>query len=72
MPTIVSLSKGGRTLPATDRPVMRQVGWLGQTGAVYELDDEPNDGREPGSYGPLYVQIGVWEDLGAGKWGIKD
>lgn len=39
-----------------DRPVrhtLRQVGWLGQTGAFYGLDEDPRP-TEPGSYAPLY------------------
>lgn len=39
-----------------DRPVrhtLRQVGWLGQTGALYSLDEDPRP-TEPGSYAPLY------------------
>lgn len=52
--------------------VLAQVGWIGQSGQVYALDDQPMDGREPGSFQPLYIQIGTWEDLGAGRFGIKD
>lgn len=33
---------------------VEQVGWIGQTGAVYALDDPPRDWREPGGYSPLY------------------
>ena len=65
-------SAPGYTLPATDRPAMRQVGWLGHSGSVYTLYDLPNNGRERGGYSPLYVRIGVWEDLGDGRFGIKD
>lgn len=49
-----------------------QVGWLGQSGSVYALDDPPRGGREPGSYSPLYIQIGTWEHLGDGRYGIND
>lgn len=69
----LSPSKGDtQVLPHYYRPVMRQIGWLGQTGAVYEFDDAPYDGREPGGFSPLYIQVGTWEDLGDGHWGIKD
>jgi hypothetical protein len=63
--------KLARPLPPCSRPVMAQVGWMGQTGAVYRLDDEPRDGREPGSYRPLYVQIGEWVDAD-GKMIIRE
>jgi hypothetical protein len=34
---------------------LRQVGWLGQTGAFYALDEEPlGDGYEGGGVAPLY------------------
>ena len=62
----------GPALPRDDRTVMAQVGWLGASGAVYALDDQPLDGREAGSFTPLYLGLGVWEDLGDGRWGIKD
>ena len=38
------------------RQLWRQVGWLGQTGRVYELDKPPY-GIEPGSFSPLWVLI---------------
>lgn len=59
-------------LPRDNNLVMAQVGWLGQTGTVYALHDPPRVDREPGSYSPLYIAIGCWEDLGDGRWGIKD
>lgn len=39
----------------TLRLVLRQVGWLGQTGAFYDLDEHPlGDGHERGGVAPLY------------------
>lgn len=35
------------------RLTFRQVGWIGQTGAFYALDENPRP-TEPGSYSPLY------------------
>jgi len=32
----------------------RQVGWHGQTGAFYALDEDPSR-HEPGSFGPLWI-----------------
>jgi len=32
----------------------RQVGWHGQTGAFYSLDEDPSR-HEPGSFGPLWI-----------------
>jgi hypothetical protein len=61
-----------KPLPRDANPVMCQLGWVGASGTVYALDDQPLDGREGGSYSPLYIRIGTWEDLGNGKWGIKD
>jgi hypothetical protein len=70
--TTLSLSKHALVVPSRDRPVIAQVGWLGATGTVYALDDQPLDGREPGSFSPLYIRVGTWEHLGDGHWGIKD
>ena len=61
-----------KPLPRDANPVMAQVGWLGASGTVYALGDSPSDGRERGSYSPIYIQIGTWEDLGDGRRGIKD
>jgi len=41
--------------------VMQQVGWLGATGTYYKLDTPPTSEQEPGSYTPVYEQVGVWE-----------
>lgn len=49
--------------PATERTthtldetqVWRQVGWIGQTGRVYGLDDEAGVRSEPGSFMPLWI-----------------
>ena len=37
----------------TYRQTFRQVGWLGQSGAFYALDEDPM-GHEPGGWAPLY------------------
>jgi hypothetical protein len=46
--------------PGEDDPnkriVFRQVGWLGQTGELYAMDEDPTP-TEPGSFGPIYHQI---------------
>jgi hypothetical protein len=34
----------------------RQVGWHGQTGAFYSLDEDPSP-TEPGSFSPLWLLI---------------
>lgn len=34
----------------------RQIGWHGQTGAFYALDEKPAH-HEPGSYGPLWILV---------------
>jgi hypothetical protein len=65
-------SEQGARLAHNSRAAMAQVGWLGFSGAVYRLDDPPRDHREKAGYQPLYIQIGVWEYLGDGKYGIKD
>lgn len=59
-------------LKPTDRPVMAQVGWLGdRDGDVYALADPPYDDREPGGFSPLYIQIGRWV-LVDGNWTIDE
>ena len=52
-----------------DQHAMAQVGWIGGSGRVYGLDDDIN---EPANFTPLYIAVGMWEDLGEGRWGIKD
>lgn len=69
---VLDMAKQGPRLAHNSKAVMSQVGWLGHTGSVYALDDVPRDRREPAGYAPLYLQIGVWEHLGDGKYGIKD
>lgn len=39
-----------------DGATFAQVGWLGQTGAVYGLDDKPGQ-SERGGFFPLYIEI---------------
>lgn len=70
-PTLVIVQQSA-PLPRDNNLVLVQVGWLGATGSVYELHDQPLDGREPGSFTPLYIAVGVWEDLGDGHYAIKD
>lgn len=41
---------------AERRTVFRQVGWWGQTGALYSLDEDPSP-TEPGSFSPLWAVI---------------
>ena len=42
------------TLAGEDyRQTLRQVGWLGQTGAFYALDEKPS-AHEAGSFTPLW------------------
>lgn len=74
MPMTLRASAHGGAVPreSSENAVMAQVGWLGFTGMIYELADEPRDFREPGGYSPLYIQIGVWEELEPGVWSIKD
>ena len=62
----------GRTLPRDSSTAMAPVGWIGQTGAVYALDDPPRDGRERGGYAHLYLQIGTWREIEPDHWAIDD
>ena len=48
-----------------------QVGWLGQTGAVYALDGRPGDG-EGGGFTPLYIQVGQYVTDEAGRKRLED
>src|SRR5690349_21411879 len=50
----------------------RQVGWHGQSGAFYGLDEHPGS-HEPGSYSPLWVcvenePISVLDDADGPTW----
>jgi hypothetical protein len=69
---ILSQNKHFDPIPRSSTLAMVQVGWIGATGEVYALNDPPYDQREPGSFSPLYMSIGCWEDLGDGHYAIKD
>lgn len=45
-----------RTMTLQGNQTWRQVGWHGQSGAFYALDERPAD-HEPGSYSPLWVMV---------------
>lgn len=45
-----------RTMTLQGNQTWRQVGWHGQSGAFYALDERPAD-HEPGSYAPLWQLI---------------
>ncbi|WP_329131495.1 hypothetical protein OG552_10350 [Streptomyces sp. NBC_01476] len=45
-----------RTMTLDAEQTWRQIGWHGQTGAFYALDEKPSD-HEPGSFGPLWVLV---------------
>lgn len=58
-----------QTRTAERRQVWRQVGWHGQTGAFYSLDEDPSR-FEPGSFSALWLLVDedehvhhVWPDL---------
>lgn len=36
--------------------IFHQVGWRGQTGRLYTMDENPAL-TEPGSFSPMYIQI---------------
>jgi len=38
------------------RQTWRQIGWHGQSGAFYGLDEDPS-AHEPGSFGPLWLLV---------------
>ena len=48
--TVISTAPDGRKV----RHTLRQVGWHGQTGAFYALDESPHL-YETGSYAPMWV-----------------
>ena len=45
-----------RTHTLEAQQTWRQIGWHGQTGAFYALDEKPSD-HEPGSIAPLWLLI---------------
>jgi len=61
-----------QTLDRQSTAALAQVGWTGQTGAVYNIDDAPYDDREPGGFAPLYIQVGTWVEYDDGVWRIED
>lgn len=45
-----------RTHTLEANQLWRQIGWHGQTGAFYALDEKPSD-HEPGSWSPLWILV---------------
>lgn len=45
-----------RTMTLNANQLWRQIGWHGQTGAFYALDERPSD-HEGGSWSPLWVLV---------------
>lgn len=43
-----------RTATLDANQTWRQIGWHGQTGAFYALDEKPSN-HEPGSFEPLWI-----------------
>lgn len=52
-------SAGGpeRVCGQGNQTVLRQIGWHGQSGAFYALDEDPSK-HELGSFSPLYIEVG--------------
>jgi hypothetical protein len=56
--------------------VLRQVGWIGQSGQFYPIDGDVSNERA--GFAPVYQQAGVWELLTVPgershpRYGIKD
>jgi hypothetical protein len=69
-PVGLKLHEHGRALPHDSHAAMTQVGWLGASGTIYPLHKGPLRGES--SFTALYIQIGVWEEIGPGCWAIKD
>lgn len=54
-----------------DNPVLKQVGWLGASGKVYELDSPPYK-YEKASFSPLYIQVARRKKIVEKSWfGLK-
>lgn len=48
-------------LVVEEKTLFRQVGWLGQSGAFYMVEDHAEAlARETGSFSPVYQQIATW------------
>lgn len=60
----IAMSIQAEPLPQYNREVMVQVGWLGATGGLYGLHELPTIRQEPGSYTPLYISIGQYNEDG--------
>ena len=63
-------SKHHDVLPAAWRPAIAQVGWLGHSGTVYDLETDPSKTERAG-FMPLYIHIGSWKTEDK-SWIIKD
>jgi hypothetical protein len=56
---------GAGVKPKVIESRLRQVGWQGQTGAIYGLYERPQN-HEPGSFAPLYAIVDAdrWDPPG--------
>lgn len=52
MEKIYSVWPDGRVFRLTQR----QVGWLGQTGRLYSMEEDPSK-TEPGSFSPVFMTV---------------
>jgi hypothetical protein len=63
-----------QALPHDSKAAICQIGWLGQSGETYAMGTplEEIHAKEPGSYQPLYIQIGTWEyNETSKKWFVE-
>lgn len=60
---MLNITNRSEPLARDSKAAMVQVGWVGQTGKVYELGTPLSEIHkiETASYAPLYMQLGEWE-----------
>jgi hypothetical protein len=70
----LQLNNHAEPLDRNSKAAVAQVGWLGNTGAVYPWGtplDEIHK-HETGWYTALYVQIGEWEKDNKSNWHVEE
>lgn len=61
------LTQQGEDIVFKEIPVMAQVGWLGASGKVYELDSPPYKYKKA-SFEPLYIQVAIRKKVIEKSW----
>lgn len=56
-PMELPIPPDGQSVVPNDRTAYLQVGWRGQSGTVYAMDDEAGVRSEPAGFAPLWLEV---------------